>query len=444
METIEIEQSRTLEQSAAAFVNDVRGWMSDCRRAYGDAAATDVHDQGTYTVSWLPVLQAAPMPEIKDFLRTTRDRIRRHFRDTQQWRHGYWRRHEIHHGTEHFELFLGMLAQLDPGDRETSRQLVDAAEHLGNWVDGIPEWYDWDNHRFRSMYFGTESVGEADEGGLNVPDHFRGMTISLIAWDVTGEDRCIELACDAAAPWVKAILGAGELPSALGPDGPVYDLRENAVYGNFVGMAPKSPIQIDRAENLLASAAPDVLLRLWSITRDPDYVAAAERILDVLCTHLLDPDAGSAIDALRKYRNLTGDGRYDERIKVAMGQARPGSFSELGLQLPEKTRGSRVSGVGKRGDKPDWFEDGKPRRHSPVLWAHVAELSGDEVLAALALDLARAYFRLARRVFPDGREHGCSARTVSAVARGHGRENNAGVVTAVLGPVLQRFNLGCS
>lgn len=31
---------------------------------------------------------------------------------------------------------------------------------------------------------------------------------------------------------------------------------------------------------------------------------------------------------------------------------------------------------------------------------------------------------------------GCSARSVSAVARGHGRDNNAGMTTAVLAPLL--------
>jgi hypothetical protein len=62
-------------------------------------------------------------------------------------------------------------------------------------------------------------------------------------------------------------------------------------------------------------------------------------------------------------------------------------------------------------------------------------------MALRAVDLACAYFRLARAVYPDGRRHGCSARTVSAIARGHGRCNNAGMVTAVLVPVMDAFKV---
>ena len=45
---------------------------------------------------------------------------------------------EAHHGTEHFELFLGMLYRLDPDDAATTAQLLDAAEHIVNSVPGIP------------------------------------------------------------------------------------------------------------------------------------------------------------------------------------------------------------------------------------------------------------------------------------------------------------------
>jgi hypothetical protein len=41
-----------------------------------------------------------------------------------------------------------------------------------------------------------------------------------------------------------------------------------------------------------------------------------------------------------------------------------------------------------------------------------------------------------------GRDHGCSARSVSAIARGHGCDNNAGVTTAVLAPLLKVWTKG--
>ena len=54
----------------------------------------------------------------------------------------------------------------------------------------------------------------------------------------------------------------------------------------------------------------------------------------------------------------------------------------------------------------------------------------------LVLASGDRYLHLARASFSDGREHGCSARSVSAVARGHGRDNNTGILTGVLGPLM--------
>ena len=85
---------------------------------------------------------------------------------------------------------------------------------------------------------------------------------------------------------------------------------------------------------------------------------------------------------------------------------------------------------------PNWFENGTPRRHSPVLLSVLAEIDGDSALATRSIDIARTYFALAREALPDGRRHGCAANTISAIARGHGRENNTGMVTGVLGPLI--------
>ncbi len=97
---------------------------------------------------------------------------------------------------------------------------------------------------------------------------------------------------------------------------------------------------------------------------------------------------------------------------------------------------SRPAGVGKRQDRPLWDEDGQPRQHNPILLAAAAQIKNDQSLATQAVDLARTYFNLARQVYPHGRHHGCSARTVSAIGRGHGRDNNAGMSTAVLKPLF--------
>jgi hypothetical protein len=115
-----------------------------------------------------------------------------------------------------------------------------------------------------------------------------------------------------------------------------------------------------------------------------------------------------------------------------------GDISEMSID-PTPPKQGRPSGVGKRSDMPQWYEDGVVRCKNPILLALVAEIQEDEDIAIQAVDLARTCFNLARMVYPDGRAHGCSARSVSAIARGHGRDNDAGMITAVLNPTQERF-----
>ncbi len=497
-----IEDSPTLAAACERFLGEIGDWVSACVEELSGAAAVDGHDQGTFTTGWAPYVRARNDRAALGFMTGLRDRIRDRFVSTGTWKHGYWRMADVHHGTEHFELFVGALWGLRPDDPATVEQLVDAAEHMGNWVPEIPAWFDWDAGLFRGLHFGTDGLTSfaclerppclpetslsADgptgkprvavpqpEGGadFNLPDHFRCANVCLLAHAMTGEQRYLDLASLYGGRWADAILSGDELPVGLNKDGAVYFLSadEEGAYRGFAGQLGKLRLSrlsaspagdelvtgrpdgqaesggatrlraaVDRAENFLASGAVGALLKLWELTGEVRFRAASERLLDVIATQVTDPDAGTAADALRAYRRATDDDRYDGRVLKAVGQLSPFDFSELSIaQVPQ--RQERPSGIGKRKDAPDWYEDGSPRRHNPILLAAAAELKGDERLAARAVDIARAYFRLARQVYPHGREHGCSARSVSAIARGHGRENNAGMVTAVLEPVMRAF-----
>ena len=187
---------------------------------------------------------------------------------------------------------------------------------------------------------------------------------------------------------------------------------------------------VDRAENFLGSDAINTFLSLWQRTGDERFRRATQRLLDLLVTQLDDPDAGAAADAVRAWRRWTDDNRYDAPLLAAATKGDPFAVTELTLDTDFRL-GHRPSGVGKRSDMPRWLENGAAR-HNPITLLAAAEISRDAALAVTAVDLARAYFLLARRAFPDGRDHGCAARTVSAIARGHGLENHAGMTTAVL------------
>ena len=281
----EIEPSHDLPHACQRFLDDLRRWAYASIDRYTDAPATDVHDQGTYTTGWEPLLHAGADERILCFLQQKRDRIRDHFNRTQQWRHGYWRMQEAHHGTEHYELFLGALQRVLPDDRETARQLHDAAEHMGNWSNAAPDWFNWDRRRFHSLFFGADGLRTEPGMALNTPDHLRCINICLLAASQpeteTARDRYIELATAYAGEWADAILAGDALPIALTTDGVLYEFsaEDKALYYSFMGEAPDLQAEADRAENLLGSDAVNTFLRLWRESGEPRFRQAAERLL---------------------------------------------------------------------------------------------------------------------------------------------------------------------
>lgn len=441
--SITIRYAPSVESACQRFLANIGEWVHACMAEYRSLPPSDVHDQATYTVSWLPYIRATGDKEAVRFMRGLRDDISRHFHRSGAWSHGYWKSHEVHHGTEHFELFLASLYELDPNDGSTVAHFLDAAEHIGNWQSGHEEWFDWERKLFRSLWLGTETARREAGMAVNMADHLRLVNLSLCANRMMGETRYLELAESATMPWARAVAQSDTLPIGLLESGTVYalDSAADGHYRQFMGQASALIEPVDRAENFLASSGINAFLDLWQRTDNALFRQAAERLLDVLVTQLDDPDAGAAADALRRYRRMTGSTRYDGQLVAAaeraFDRARPPTLLSIN---PYPQRAERPSGVGKRQDMPEWFENGAPRRAHPALLAAAADVMEDADLAAAAVDLARHYFLLARRVYPHGRHHGCAATTVSAVGRGHGRENNAGVITAVLEPVLHTFN----
>ena len=432
--------STSISSAIERFQDEVITWIRACMERYADAPATDIHDQGTYTTAWEPIVRKTGDAEILAFLKTARDRMRDHFVESGLWRHGYWTMQEAHHGTEHYELFLGMLLRLDPTDAETRRQLIDAAEHMGNWSAAAPAWFDFAANRYRSFFFGTDAVQTNPGDDFNRTDHLRCANICLLAFDASADRRYLDFAVRYAGEWADAIVDAPRLPIGLTPHGALYDIADapETVYRKFVGEASQPLTDVDRAENFLASDGVNTFLRLWHETNDSRFRRAAERLLDALITQIADPDAGVVAAAVRDYRRWTADPRYDAAILQVLEDVPVRPVTTLLLDTDAVVNG-RPAGVGKRSDMLHWLEDGAPRRHHPVTLAVAAEIGESEDVAVHALDLARATFVLARNHLPDGRDHGCAARTVNAVARGHGRENHAGVVTSVLGPMMMKM-----
>ena len=433
-----LDRSSLFADAATRFLDAVGDWIAECVARYNESPPTDAPDQLTYVAGWEPYLRARPQPATLDFLTRQRNAVVAHFTGTGQWRHGYWTMRDVHGGVEYFNVFLRTLAHLDPDDPQTRSQILDAAEHFGNWSDAVPPWYDAGARLFRSLCLGA--IGVQDNGRhWNMPDHLSAIRLCLLAHSLAGGERYLELARDYAGMWADVLLTEQELPIGLDISGPIFSLDEMGErdYRFCAGDAGPLSSPVDRAENILATGGVNVFLDLWQLTGDTRFLRAAERILDLLTPQLPDPDAGAAADLMRTYRRMTGRSRYDDVVRSTLASLAPFDIRTIGIQ-PDVMRLTRLTGVGKRADMPIWFENLHLRRHNPITLAVAAEVTGDVALATQALDIGRVYFELARQSLPDGRGR-AGANTVSAIARGHSRDNGAGVVTGVLGPLLEAF-----
>lgn len=222
LDTQPVIPSPDLSAACERFLADVGEWVRDCIQRYADAPPTKVHDQATYTTGWEPWLQATIDPAALAFLAKMRDDIFLHYTNTGSWWHGYWTMQEAHHGTEHFELFLGFLGRVLPGDSETARQLDDTAEHLGNGSPDVPDWFGWERWRYRSLFFGADGVRTGPGMEVNTPDHLRCVNICLLADGLNAEAQrrggaegkrgYVDLAVAYAGEWADALLAEERLP----------------------------------------------------------------------------------------------------------------------------------------------------------------------------------------------------------------------------------------
>ena len=364
--SLAIQHSASPEQAADRFLAEMQSWVDRVLGDYPDGVSSDSHDSGTFMTPWAVYVEATDDSRPVRLMQQHRDKAKAHFETIGQWLDGYWHSQDVHHGTEHFGIFLRTLWTLAPDDEETVRQFEDAAEHIGNWKAGFPKWYDWEHQVFRSFHLGTESIGEP---AVNVPDHLRLAALALTAYQMTGKEYYLAFARDYGLRWAEALLARPELPVGLEASGGIHDLgADMGKYRSFAGAAPENlSSDLARTENLIASGAPDVLLKLWKLTSNVSFRQAAARIVDTASTVLDCPAAWQAQAAVRRYRTATSSDRYDQQVRT-LSERCMRQLAELTLvPTPEENR--YVGLMGMRDDKPDWRDERGNPAPSPLLWA---------------------------------------------------------------------------
>jgi len=424
---------------AAAFFavrREMHQWITDALHRHASIPYSGGHDEGSFIASWLTDHLLFGDDRVLDFARFLRDGFAEWSREHQL--HGFYRTGEAHHQTEIYNCFLARLWAVAP-DELTAELLVDAAHHVGNWVEGFPPWYDWDEHRFLSWRIGTETVGTGVHAGYEVPDHFRLIQLALVAYRITGEQRYLDLSCGYADRWSREILSAP-------PDPPPIVIisgetsATNQEMRRAAGIAHNREGGLDLVEPHVAAGTIDVLLDLYETTTEQRYARAARRLCEGLLAALRDPLSNPPGALLSRYRAVTGDTSLDGTLRELLARM-AGSPEGVPVMLLETLDRAPVAGIGKRWDMVRWAYRTPDRGIAPetspppstLMLAY--QLTGEERLAGAALDLIAVRLALARFSLRDGRRHGCAGSTISAVASGHGRDGGYGNVTGAFLPL---------
>lgn len=400
-------------------------------------------DEANYVLAWFP-----------HYLIAGDGKIVEHFRgllaDLKNWvktegLHGYEPKAEAHHGTEPFLLFLPRYLGLFPEDKTARKLLEDASHHIGNWIDEIPEWFDYENNCFKSYYIGTRVVGRDGLYAYEAAEHFRFIHIALAAYRLFGDERYLDWALQYGRHRAQLIIDADEpIPVLWDTDGnglrqsDLSDKRERsiAMSGHHVPNDSLAGI-----ENLLASGAIYALGDLFLLSKDEMFRQAARKIAKPLVSELLDPYVDPGASAVRYYRWTFEDDFLDEQIRDVLKQIPPEPDAKFAMIFPQERR-RREPGVGKRKDMIYWglwSEDGsvQPSREPSTATLTLAyQMTGKLEFARRALKSAATKLMMARRVLRGGREHSDMGGAVCSVAAGHGRDWGQGAVTGCYGPLL--------
>ncbi len=431
-------------ESASKLRDEMERWLDQSRRMDPPSKHGGGEDEANYSLAWFPHYLVTRSEGVAEHFCYLRDQLAGWVE--RDCHHGYEGVAEAHHGTEPFLLFLPRYIGLFPDDQKATALLEDAAHHIGNWVEGIPDWFDWDRNRFWGYDIGTETVDRDLDEVKEIAEHFRFIHIALAAHRVLGDQKYVEWAVRYGQRRAKMICDVpeGPLPIAWGPQGePVMppqateNQRKAAQHGHHV---PGDPLI--GVECLLASGAIYVLGDLFAENREEVFRNAARRIVEPLIDQLHDPYGDPGAAAISYYRSAFDDATYDETIREKVKSFPEPSSGELAMVFPE-IRKRTWMGVGKRADQTFWGEwdddTGNTiatNQPSTAALTLAYQVTGEVSFAARAFDQAERKLTIARRVLRGGREHADMGGAICSIAAGHGRNWGWGAVTGCYGPLL--------
>jgi hypothetical protein len=439
-----IEDLKEAYAHSRSLRNEMETWLDQSRRMDPPSRHGGGEDEANYALAWFPHYLVTGSPAAKEHFEYLRDMLAGWVeRDCV---HGYEPIAEAHHGTEPFLLFLPRYIGLFPDDGKAKGLLEDAAHHIGNWVDGIPEWFDYEKNRFWGYEIGTEQVNYDPSEVKEIGEHFRFIHIALAAHRVTGDAKYLDWSVRYGTRRAQMICDVpdGPLPIAWGPDGePVFSTQATSAQKRSV--QSHHQVQGDPlggVEVMLASGVIYVMGDLFEATGEPVFQEAAKRIAEPLVGELHDPYCDPGAAAVAYYRTTFRDASLDDAIRAQIDAFPEEDTGELAMIFPEVHKRT-WPGVGKRGDQTFWgyWDDStgatRPTKEPCTAALTLAyQMTGDVGFARRALSQASRKLMMARRVLRGGREHADMGGGVCSTAAGHGRNWGLGAVTGCYGPLI--------
>ncbi len=214
---------------------------------------------------------------------------------------------EVHHDVETFLYFQIPLVHAGTTARaEALRSIAVVADHCGNWTPGVPPWYDWQAHGFRSTWLGTRRVRAEPPYDYQEANHFRFIVLVLTAWLGTGSRRYLDLAEDYVARWcahIEAHAGRGAIPCQILPVGAVTEELGKA------GANTRTDVYQVFYAAMAANTAYDivqVLLDLHRLTGQARCLRAAQALIDPFFEHAIEGRPACAFSGGRWVHADTG------------------------------------------------------------------------------------------------------------------------------------------
>jgi len=430
--SVSLKQPAGLRAGLTLLLQELGDWLHQVMPGHMARGWQGIHDEGTFLTAWAGYYAYTQDPRVPALAMDLFDKwdrwARRHFL------HGYHPTQEVHHGTEHFLIFLDWFYRVAPENPRARKTLEDGTRHVGNWAEGVPPWFDWKTRRYVSYSLGTQAVGAE---GFNFVDHLRLLHMAMSGYRATGNARYLDLSLRYGRVWAEAIRDLPEVPLFLDADA-----QSAAQYAgllqSFLKAAPRDFTPLARLENHIASGSPKLLREIGAATGEPVFRQAALRLGRACVPHLASSIANPAGQVVC---SLLADGWAPDALGISdatfahWDTAQDLEGQLLAVDVDRSPDGA--AGIGYRFDMPTYLI-GRNGTWRPVQTPAPANLmlawsiTGQETFAVDACSLALGKLQLARQVFRDGRHHGCTAQSIAAAVRGHGRCWGAGDVSSVL------------